>query len=160
MEKPKRKRLSPQEALVAMQRFCAYQDRCHQEVRTRLIEHQVYGDDLEDILSDLITENFLNEERFAKSYARGKFRIKKWGRLRIRRELKFRQISEYCIKKGMLEIEDEDYYATLLDVLSKKDNLLTDSDPYKRKKKLVDHATRKGFEYHLITEALQELSTP
>lgn len=137
-----------------MRSFCAYQDRCHKEVRTRLLEYQVYGDDLEQVIAELISENFLNEERFAKSYARGKFRMKKWGRIKIRRELKFRQISEYLITKGMAEIEDQDYFATLEDVLVKKLRTTRETDPYKKRKKLTDYAANRGFEYAVIKEVL------
>ena len=93
--------VSKEEALAKIQRYCAYQDRCHQEVRTRLLDMGVYADWLEEIIVQLIEENFLNEERFARSFARGKFRIKQWGRNRIRQELKKRNISAYCIRMAM-----------------------------------------------------------
>ena len=86
--------------LIKMQRYCDYQERCHQEVRSKLIRMQVYGEELEQIMAILIEEDLLNEERFARSFARGRHRIKAWGRHRITRELKKRQISDYCIRKG------------------------------------------------------------
>ena len=94
--KKAKKYISPEDALAKLQRYCAYQDRCHQEVRTKLIDLGVFGDTLEEIITDLIKDNFLNEERFARSYARGKFRMRKWGRIKIRQELKLRKISDYC----------------------------------------------------------------
>ena len=100
--------VSKEEALAKIQRYCAYQVRCHQEVRTRLLDMGVYADWLEEIIVQLIEENFLNEERFARSFARGKFRIKQWGRNRIRQELKKRNISAYCIRMAMEEIEEQD----------------------------------------------------
>jgi len=156
-DKPKRRRLEKEAALEQMRSFCAYQERCHKEVRTRLLEYQVYGDTLEEIMSELIGEGFLNEERFARSYARGKFRIKKWGKNKIRQELKFRQVSDYCIRKGMTEIDEEEYYKVLQEILEKKSNLLREKDYYKIRKKLTDHATRKGFEYNLISEVLNNI---
>ena len=110
--KPK-KYTSPEDALKKLQRYCAYQDRCHKEVRSKLLDLGVYGDELEAIIAELVTENFLNEERFARSYARGKFRMRQWGKKRIVRELKVRDISEYCIRKALLEIEEDVYYENL-----------------------------------------------
>ncbi len=113
MQKPK-KYISQAEALQKLQRYCAYQDRCHSEVRSKLLDLGIYGDELEEIIAELITDNFLNEERFARSYARGKFNIKKWGRHRIKQELKRRQITDYCLRKAMEEIEETDYLNTCL----------------------------------------------
>lgn len=155
--KKERKALSKEEALDLMQKYCAYQERCHAEVRTRLIEHKVYGDDLEDVISDLILDNYLNEERFATAYARGKFRMKGWGRTKIIRELKFRKISPYCIKKAMKEIDQDEYYQKLLDLLSKKLTTVTEKNIYKKRNKLTQFALQKGYEYEFIKMALQEL---
>lgn len=152
-----KKYISRDEALRRLQRYCAYQDRCHREVRTKLIKLGVYGDELEEIITELIQENFLNEERFARSFARGKFRLKQWGRNRIRRELKLRDISDYCIRKAMEEIDPLKYPETLRAVLKKKDNALTKSDPFKRRQKLAQHAIRRGFEPELVWAALEEL---
>ena len=159
-ERKKRNPLTPDAALEQLRSYCAYQDRCHQEVRTRLLEYQVYGDDLEQIIAELIEERFLDEERFAKSFARGKFRIKKWGKMKIVRELKSKQISPYCIKKGMAEIDPEEYYTTLLDLIEKKHATLRETDYYKQRQKLTEHAMRKGFEYELIAEAVREVIGP
>ena len=123
-ETKKHKYISKADALTRLQRYCAYQDRCHQEVRNKLLELGIFGDDLEEIIYDLIQENFLNEERYARSFARGKFRIKKWGRNRIRQELKMRNISDYCLRKAMTEIEENQYLNVLREVLRKKDNSL------------------------------------
>ncbi len=157
MKKDKPKYISEADALLKLQHYCAYQDRCHQEVRTKLLDLGVYGDALERVIADLIQDNFLNEERFAKSYAGGKFRIKKWGRIRIKRELKFKNISAYCIKKGMEEIEDIPYYETLEKLLEKKNKTLREPNIYKRRAKLADFAMRKGYESYLVWEAVKEL---
>jgi len=153
-ERKKRTRLSKDDALSLMQKFCAYQDRCQSEVRTRLIEHSVYGDDLEEILADLISDDFINEERFAKSYVSGKFRIKKWGRMKIVKELKFRKISTYSINKGLRQIDEDDYLETLRILLEKKSKTIQTRDKWQRRKKLTAYATQKGYEYELIKEAL------
>src|ERR1017187_9401155 len=108
-ETKQKKKLSPNEALIKAQLFCAYQERCQQEMRDKLYSWGLYPDAVENIIAGLITGNYLNEERFAKSYAGGKFRIKKWGRIKIKIELKKRKISEYCIKRAMEEINNRDY---------------------------------------------------
>ena len=146
----KKKWISKTDALKKLQRYCAYQDRCHQEVRKKLLDLGVYGDDLEEVISDLIEEKFLDEERFARSYARGKFRMKKWGRVRILRELKQRQISAYCIRKAMEEIEDDVYMDTLVKVLEKKWNESEGLQDYQRRKKVADYGIRRGFESNLV----------
>lgn len=135
--------------LKKLQKYCAYQDRCHQEVRTKILEYKVYGDELEEIISDLISENYLNEERFAQSYARGKFRMKKWGRNKILLELKRRKVSAYCIKKGMKEIDEEEYEKTIIELTKKKWDTLSGHEAIKRKK-VFEYCYRKGYEANYI----------
>ena len=149
--------ISFEDGLAKLQKYCAYQDRCHQEVRTKLLKIGVRGDDLELIIVELIQEKFLDEERFARSYARGKFRIKRWGWQKIRQELKRRNISAYCIKKAFEEIEAEEYDATLEILLEKKSALLVESNPFKRYQKLYAFAYRKGYESAIIKEVLNRL---
>lgn len=146
-----------EKALRRLQKYCAYQDRCHQEVRTKLLELKIYGEDLEDIIVELIAENFLNEERFARSYARGKFRIKKWGRTRIQQELKKRNISAYCIKKAMEEIEEEDYLTILQELIEKKLQQSKETNPFQQKAKLAKHLINKGYESALVWSELNRL---
>ncbi|MDA7625775.1 RecX family transcriptional regulator, partial [bacterium] len=131
LEEKTKKYISKEDALYKLQKYCAYQERCHQEVRTKLIDLGCYGDDLEEVITSLITENFLNEERFAQSYARGKFRFKKWGRVRIRQELKFRKISTYCLKKAMEEINDEEYFEVIKTLLLKKNKVVRETNLFK-----------------------------
>jgi len=147
------------EALVKLQHYCAYQDRCHQEVRTKLLSLKVYGDQLEQVMSSLISDDYLNEERFARSYARGKFRIKKWGHNRIRQELKFRKISDYCIRKAMEEIEEEGgYNEQLKSVLEKYIGQRRTKWPKPvLRQKAILHATAKGYEYKLIVACIDDL---
>ena len=142
-------------ALQKMQRYCAFQERCHSEVRQKLLELSVYGDTLEEIIAELIADNYLNEERFARSYARGKFRTKAWGRNRIKQELKMRRVSEYCIRKGLEEIEEEDYLATLEKVIHKKLEELRNEDLFTAQQKTAQYAMRKGFESELIWQVIK-----
>ena len=156
MDKKKKAYISADDALKKLEHYCAYQDRCHQEVRTKLIDLGIYGDELEEIIVALIQDNFLNEERFACSYAGGKFRIKKWGRVRIKRELKRRQISDHCIKKAMKEIPEEDYRACLANLLDKKERMLRISNQYKRNQRLAQYAIQRGFESFLVWEMIKK----
>ncbi|WBX73964.1 regulatory protein RecX [Tenacibaculum pacificus] len=137
-----------------MEHYCVYQDRCHKEVESKLSSFNVIPQAREIILLSLMEDNFLNEERFSKSFARGKFRIKKWGKNRIVRELKFRNISAYNIKTALKEINEEDYITTLYSLVAKKNELVTETNIFKRKKKIVDYLLYRGFESHLIYEAL------
>ena len=108
------------EALIKAANFCAYQERTHKEVRKRLAELDVMGDESEAIIAWLIENNYLNEERFARIFAGSKFRQKKWGRVKIRQELKMRGVSDYCLKAGMSEIDGDDYMVTLQEIIEKK----------------------------------------
>jgi len=155
--KSSKKYLSKEEALKKLQHYCAYQDRCHSEVRSKLISLGIYGDDLEDIIVALIEEKFLDEERFARSFARGKHRFKHWGRNRIKQELKIRDISAYCIRKALEEIEGEQYEINLREFLERKDKLLKESNPFKRRKKLAQYAFYRGFETELVWRVVKEL---
>ncbi|MEA5424934.1 regulatory protein RecX [Arcicella lustrica] len=146
------------EVLVKAANFCAYQERTQQEVRKRLAELEVEGDEAEEMIVWLIENNYLNEERFARIFAGSKFRQKRWGRLKIRQELKMRGVSEYCLKAGMSEIEDEDYLQTLTDLLEKKAKEIKESNPLKRKQKLLSYALSKGFESDLVFDLMKNLS--
>lgn len=152
-----KKRISRDEALAKLQQYCAYQDRCHQEVRGKLLDLGVYGDDLENVMAELIADGFLNEERFARSYARGKFRLKQWGRLRIVRELKLRDISDYCRRRALEEIDDEEYLDTLRELVEKKAAGLDGEEPFVKRNKVAQHVIRRGFEPDLVWEVVQEV---
>ncbi len=136
--------------------YCAYQDRCHQEVEKKLKEFSLIAIAREEILLHLMQHDFLNEERFAKSFARGKFRIKNYGKLRIIRELKFRNISEYNIKSGLKEIDEQEYIAMAYYLIEKKEAAISESNLMKKRKKITDYMLRKGYEYALITEGLKK----
>ena len=154
MEKKSYKYTDAATALLKMQRFCAYQERSHSEVRSKLIEIGVYGDTIDQILIELIQENFLNEERFAKAFARGKFNVKRWGRNKIKQELKLHKISAYCLKKAMEEISPEDYLHALTELVRKKSDLIQEEDNYKLRIKLFPYLHQKGYETELINQVL------
>jgi len=155
MDEPKKKYWSAEEALPNMQKYCVYQERCHSEVRSKLLEHGIYGDLLEEVLAELITDGYLNEERFARSYVRGKFRIKQWGRIKIKNELKLRRISDYCINAGLSEIDEDAYRETLEKILKNKLILVKSGNKALLKKKVVEYALSRGFEYNLILTLLE-----
>ncbi len=140
-----------------IENYCVYQDRCHKEVEKKMKEYNLIPEAKEMILLSLMQDNFLNEERFAKSFARGKFRIKNWGKQRIVRELKFRDISAYNIKTALKEIEEEEYVKTIYSITENRNNVISEPNIYKRKKKLVDFLMRKGFENELIFKTVNEV---
>ena len=148
---------SREEALLNIQKYCALQERCHQEVRFKLIEHGIYGDILEELIADLITNDFLNEERFAKTYARGKFRMKNWGKNKIIHELKLRKISNYCINEALKEIDENDYIQVLKKIIEKKNTSTTFKNQFDKLKKLTDFALSKGYEYEIIQDVIKRV---
>lgn len=142
------------EALQKAAMFCAYQERTQQEVRDRLKDWGVLGDDAEEVIAELIQQNYLNEERFAKSFAGGKFRVKGWGKRKIQQHLKQRGISGYNLDQAMKEIAPADYRDTLSTLLEKKRQTLHDDNPLVIKQKLVRYALSKGYEFDLIFSIL------
>ena len=146
-----------EQAKRALERYCVYQDRCHKEVISKLYDCNMIPETHDIIIVHLIQHDFLNEERFSKSYARGKFRIKKWGKVRIVRELKFRNISAYNVKTALKEIEESDYFNTFNTLALKKFDSITESNPYKKKKKLADYLLYRGWESNLVYEKVNEL---
>lgn len=145
-----------EEAQRALEHYCTYQDRCHLEVMTKLKSLRMIPEAQEIIIFHLLNENYLNEERFAKSYSRGKFIIKQYGRIRIEIGLKQKQISPYLIKKGLEEIDSNKYNETLIALIEKKMETIPEKNPYKKKKKIVDFLLRRGFEYNLIDTAIKD----
>jgi regulatory protein len=147
------------EAKTNIERYCVFQDRCHSEVRSKLLEHGIYGDVLEEMISDLIQNKFLDEERFARSYVRGKFYQKKWGKAKILDGLKTKGVSKYCIDLGMEEIKEEDYLTSIIEVLQKKDRISKYASHYERKQKLTQYAMTRGYHYEFIRQALQHMES-
>lgn len=145
---------SIKDALRKAALFCAYQERTQQEVRDRLKEWGVWGDDAEEVIAELIAQNYLNEERFAKAFAGGKFRVKSWGKRKIKQQLQQRGITGYNLDQALKEIAPDDYRTTLTDLLDKKRRTLRDDNPLIVKQKLVRYAMSKGYESDLIFSVL------
>ncbi len=153
----KRPSYTVNEATRKMERYCTYQDRCHQEVLRKLREMRMIPEAIDKIMGHLIAHGFLNEERFARSFVRGKFRIKKWGRVRITRELKNRDISPYIIRMAFEELDDREYSDTLRDLARKRLSQLEGIDPRLQKKKLYDYLLYRGWESSRIYDQLDDL---
>lgn len=145
----------PEVALEKAKHWCAYQERSQQEARDKLYDYGLWPDAVEWVISRLIEENFLNEERFAMAFARGKFRIKKWGRQKIRVELKRKRVTDYCIKKAMQQIDDAEYLKTLEQVITIKQKTLRETNPVKRLYRLAAYAVSRGFERDLVMDVLK-----
>jgi regulatory protein len=148
----------PKQALLKAQGYCAYQERCQQEVRDKLYSWGLWPDAVEQVIADLITDNYLNEERFAKAYAGGKFRIRQWGRIKIRLELKKRKISDYCIRQAMKEIDEKDYLRTLKDIIRKEQEKLEKKKnrgafaKEVQKQKVIRYCLSRGYEQDLVMD--------
>jgi regulatory protein len=145
------------EALSKLQKYCAYQERCHQEVHQKLKEMKMIPEAIDYIIVELIQHNFLNEERFTKSYIRGKFRIKKWGKHRLILELKKKNISKNNINQGLREINEDEYIETFNELAEKKASSILETNKLKKKKKLVDYLLYRGWESHLVYEKASQL---
>ena len=152
-----KKQLTKEQALQKLKHYCAYQERSHAEVREKLYNLGVWKKDHDDIIATLIEENYLNEERFAIAFAGGKFRMKQWGRVKIRYELRQKQVSEYSIKKALKQIEEEDYMKTLNKLAKVKYTSLKDEQHLVRKKKTMDYLLHKGYEPELIRQTVETI---
>jgi len=155
--KPKQKSYTIDEALQKLMHFCAYRDRSQKEVETKLDEMRMIPEAKEKIIISLMQENFVNEERFARSFVRGKFRIKKWGRIKIKQELKKKEISSPIIKLGLSEIKESDYRQTLYELAEKKLEKINEPNAFKKRGKLADHLLRKGYESSLVFDCVNDL---
>lgn len=135
--------------------FCAYQERTQQQVRQKLIELELWDEAIEELIAKLIKENFINEERYAKAFASGKFRQLKWGRLKIKIELKRDGLSEYCIKKGLAEIDENEYLSTIKKLILQKQKSLKEKNELIKKMKIVHYLQGKGFEKDICYQAYE-----
>jgi regulatory protein len=149
--------LTKEQALQKARHFCAYQERCHSEVKEKLYSFGLWKKDVEEAISLLIEEDYLNEERFAIQFAGGRFRMKQWGRVKIRYELKQRQVGEYCIKKALAAIDEADYHKTLSKLAAQKwDSLKGETKPFIRRGKTQDYLLQKGYEPYLIGQVINQ----
>ncbi|MBX2944408.1 MAG: RecX family transcriptional regulator [Cyclobacteriaceae bacterium] len=151
------KQVTPEEAKKKILRYCAYQERSHLEVKNKLYSFGLFSSDVNEIISYLITEGFLNEERFARAFAGGKFRMKSWGRLRIVRELEARGLTRNCINLGLKEIGQEEYQTSLVRLLEKKYNQLREENLFVKRDKLATYAIWKGFEPERVWKTIKQL---
>ena len=153
----KKKRLTVEQALQRAKLYCDFQERCHSETKMKLYSFGISKNDVENIVSQLVEGDYLNEERFATAYARGKFRMKQWGRVKIKYELKQRNVSEYCIKKAIKQIEEEEYIKTFEKLaVEKQEELKHEQDVFISKRKVIDYLLQKGYERDLIFSFIKE----
>jgi regulatory protein len=145
------------EAVQKIEHFCAYQERCHEEVVSKLWSMKMSPDEIDEIIVHLIEHNFLSEARFACSFARGKHRIKYWGKIRITNELKMRKIGQNLINLALKEITPEEYITTFEDLAERNWKSISEKNILKKRKKFCDYMLRRGFESHLIYEKVREL---
>lgn len=148
---------TPKEALQKLEHFCAYQERCHDEVVSKLYSLKMTPDEIDLIVVQLIEGNFLNETRFACSFARGKHRMKNWGKIRITNELKFRNISSTNITVALKEISSEEYLQTFDNLCERSWNSIHEKNILKKRKKFCDYILRRGYESDLVYEKVKVL---
>lgn len=153
-----KKQLTKEQALQKLKHYCGYQERCHQEVKQKLYDLGVWKKDHGEILSMLIEEGYLNEERFAIAFAGGKWRMKQWGRVKIKYELKQKQVSDYSIRKALKQINEDDYLRLLSELAKEKYASLKAEQWMVRKKKTIDYLLQKGFESDLVSRLVSGLS--
>ena len=138
------------DVLTKMMKFCAYQERCQLEVRNKLYSFDLTSEEREQIISDLIEDNFINEERFSEVYARGKFNAKGWGKVKISYHLQQKKVSDYCIKKALKQFSKEEYKQKCIEWYEKKDAEIKDSNPFLKNQKIANFLISKGFEKELV----------
>jgi len=151
----KKIRLDRKTALAKAEHYCAYQERAQQELRNKLYEWGQWSDDVEEIISELIQTNFLNEERFTQAYVSGKFKIKHWGKIKIRQGLKLKNVPDKMISNALKGIDYDEYLATILMLAEKKAGMIVEKDAYKKRYKLVSYLLGRGFENDSIIEVLK-----
>ncbi len=146
------------EVKKAILHYCQYQERCHSEVKNKLYELGCNTTEVNENIANLIEAGALNEERFAKAYARGKFRMKQWGKIKIKQHLKQKQVSDYCIKKAFLEINEDEYHSTIRKLAeTKKAELKGEKNIFTKRGKLYRYLAQKGYEQVLILEMIEAL---
>mgnify|MGYP001439759758 FL=1 len=140
-----------------LQYYCSYQDRCHKEVIEKLKTFNIKSNESNEIISNLIKDNYLNESRFSENFVRGKFKIKNWGKVRIVRELKQRNISRYNINLGLNEIDSKEYQNKFDEIFKNKLSSLNNLNKTIKKKKIISYLLYRGWESNLIYSKINEL---
>jgi regulatory protein len=152
------KNIGTEVAFRKIKHYCAYQERSHAEVKQKLYGYGLYKNEVDLLLSNLIEENYLNEERFAIAFAGGKFRIKQWGKTKIKYGLSQKQVSAYCIKKALASIAEEDYEKTLQKLAQEKlKTLQSEKNIFAKKSKLQNYLMGKGYEFAIVAKIVNEL---
>ena len=151
------KKLTFDQAKQKALRYCAYQERSHEEVKAKLFDLGLPSSEVDELLVYLITEGFLNEERFAKLFAGGKFRIKKWGRIKITKALESKGLTKNCIRIGLAEIEEADYRQALEALLRSKISGLHEPNIFVTRDRVSRYAIQHGYEPDLVWEMLKRL---
>ena len=146
----------PHKALLKAQKYCAYQERSQQEVRDKLYSYGLHRNQVEPILAELITSGFLKEERFAIAFAGGKFRMKGWGKIKIARALKLKNIPEKIISKALSEIDNRDYEKTLKKIIIEREKEVKERNPLKKNYKIAQYAISRGFEPEMVWNFLRD----
>jgi len=155
-EKKIRKLIDPHQGLRKGQKYCAYQERSQQEVRDKLYSYGLHKKDVEQIIAELITSGFLKEERFAFAFAGGKFRMKSWGRIKIKLALRQKNVSENLIRQALKSIDERDYKRALKKILEEKSELVKEKNLQKKNYKMAQYAISRGFEPELVWEILSD----
>ncbi len=145
------------EAKKKLEYYCAYQERCHKEVTQKLKGMYMIPEAIDIIIVYLLQHNYLNEERFAKTFVRGKFKIKKWGKRRLTLELKRKGIGKVNINQALSEIREAEYIEVFNDLAEKRAILIKETNKFKKKKKLIDYLLYRGWESHLVYVKVNEL---
>jgi len=145
-----KKSLNKEQALQKLRHYCGYQERCSSEVKRKLFDLGIAQKEHDEIISTLIEENCLDEERFAIAYAGGKFRMKQWGRIKIKHALLQKQASEYCINMALKQIDEKEYKVVLKNLIEEKYTALKSEQYLIRKRKTMDYLMQKGYEPELI----------
>lgn len=150
----KQRKYNEEETLFRVRAWCDYQERSQQQVRDKLYSWGLHRDEVERLIAELISDNYLNEERFARAYVSGKFRIKKWGRRKILEGLKPHRLSAYCVRAGMQEISEDEYFETAQSLVTRKASLIMGTDQYKLRIRLYNYLMQKGYEREVIMGAI------
>jgi regulatory protein len=145
------------QALDKATKYCAYQERCHSEVRQKLQNFNLTQEEVEEVIYHLIQENFVNEERYSRAFARGKFRLKHWGKKKIQLALKSKEVSDACIQLGINEIDDTEYHEVLLKLIHKTSSRFQTLSPYQKKAKTAQYIIGRGFESDMVWENLNTI---
>ncbi|MEO5602237.1 MAG: regulatory protein RecX [Cyclobacteriaceae bacterium] len=148
---------SPQEAAEKIRQYCAYQERSHLEVRNKLYGYGLFRNEVDEILLGLLTDGYLNEERFAKAFAGGKFRMKQWGRIKITHALEAKGVSKNCIQIGLKEIDSATYIESLRELLTRKSKTIQEDNIYATREKLSKYAMQKGYEPELVWSMVRDI---